>query len=598
MAAPNSLQQLHQLQESDYKSAFTSLQHRALHYYFSKLRAGIVSESASNFHQCAIHICYFHQKDATTDGHLRSSPSVAASEHDGNVNGDSDAAGDHGESLSHDVNDSVTPLVGYNLPANRLLGDDTVRSLRSDFLKKSTKLKWVCGSFSLIFAQLVTMTVVFWSALNPSCQPSNPDSCPTGHWCLEYASKRDAGKCDPCVPDWEKFCTNLKAKYPWYDEIHGDYHTWKLAYETQNTGSTGGSNANSANTAANATGNSQQQNQQQQQLYLDLDSLDYKALGYSYNFVNEAWKQSDIVTQLCPRCYALKVVDALPSGSGRFARARRYEYAHVQKENRNRVEQIRFVDGLVVFFSSIIIALACCREFRDIQLCEMKQDDAKKTIRELQDKRENRGSGRTMVYAANDSDPVYAESSNPAHVSEEKDFENFDTKFYDRIFSIVQAWRTFVLVPFLIWTASLLVVFRGRESVSVLMNTVAILIVLDFDNYVFDYGLDEKLRAYFETFDRVIIHPEIASKLDFTRRLQMVFIPMALIFGILFHLIVAQDALQILLFAIWLLLCSPLAFAIRAYYYAEKPRREIILVFCKSLYFVLWLGVSILSTAW
>ena len=374
--------------------SFTLAQRREMRTLLSQFRRGVVSESASNFHQCAIHVCFsLDPPQVVADAATESEVHEAVPKRDATEL----------TFLAWDEEDS---------PESVLLSDFHIHEMQHSFGTEGVRLRWCCGSFMLVVTQCITMAVIFWSTLNPSCAVNDPSAgCPTGHWCVRRVDYADAGYCRPCSDIHAEFCTNLKRVLPSYD-----------------------SQAVGADTL------------------FEMSRLDL--VGSKLQNGLSSISERDAVESMCPSCYSAHTT--FPSqGSGKIGRAVEYRFTDASVANRERVQQIRFGDAIIIVVSAVLIALAVCREIRDIQLCQLKQAQG------------------------------VAVGSTPGRCTVQ-------------VFTIVHAMRTFVLIPSLVMTASVLVVFRGREAVAVCMNTVAILIVLDIDDYLYKFGLSEEARAYFD----------------------------------------------------------------------------------------------------
>ena len=180
--------------------SFTLAQRREMRTLLSQFRRGVVSESASNFHQCAIHVCFsLDPPQVVADAATESEVHEAVPKRDATEL----------TFLAWDEEDS---------PESVLLSDFHIHEMQHSFGTEGVRLRWCCGSFMLVVTQCITMAVIFWSTLNPSCAVNDPSAgCPTGHWCVRRVDYADAGYCHPCADIHAEFCTNLKRVLPSYD---------------------------------------------------------------------------------------------------------------------------------------------------------------------------------------------------------------------------------------------------------------------------------------------------------------------------------------------------------------------------------------------
>ena len=62
----------------------------------------------------------------------------------------------------------------------------------------------------------------------------------------------------------------------------------------------------------------------------------------------------------------------------------------------------------------------------------------------------------------------------------------------------MNAIRQFALIPMLLLTVVDLVSFSGSDAVSLCLNTVAVVFILEVDNLSYEYALEEQTRAQVE----------------------------------------------------------------------------------------------------
>ena len=85
--------------------------------------------------------------------------------------------------------------------------------------------------------------------------------------------------------------------------------------------------------------------------------------------------------------------------------------------------------------------------------------------------------------------------------------------------------RQFVFLPLLLATIPLLVLTQGANAVGICMNTVAVLFLLDLDNLVYEYGINERTKTYLEVNAHIQLEDADAESLSVAKSTYMVLIP-------------------------------------------------------------------------
>merc|ERR1712050_8977 len=76
-----------------------------------------------------------------------------------------------------------------------------------------------------------------------------------------------------------------------------------------------------------------------------------------------------------------------------------------------------------------------------------------------------------------------------------------------------EALRRFALLPYLLGTGPPLVLYRGGDSLSICSNTIALVFIIDCDDYLYAYGLPHRMRNIVEEFGRAEIDSQKAHLL-------------------------------------------------------------------------------------
>jgi hypothetical protein len=99
-------------------------------------------------------------------------------------------------------------------------------------------------------------------------------------------------------------------------------------------------------------------------------------------------------------------------------------------------------------------------------------------------------------------------------------------------FALLFATRRWLFLPGLVYTSAVMVVYQGGDALSICVNTIALLFLLDLDNVVYMFGLDERTRTRVEKAGRVELNEEDARGIDRIKTAHLVIITLGLILGV------------------------------------------------------------------
>ncbi len=161
--------------------------------------------------------------------------------------------------------------------------------------------------------------------------------------------------------------------------------------------------------------------------------------------------------------------------------------------------ELSLSDVYVTLFSSFIIGLAICRELRDIQLCDF-------ALERWEDE-EARRKQNCKTEPNNESKAV----SPPTRVL--------------RLLKLFSFVRQFMLIPIIIVVIPMLIIFRGRDALSICLNAIAVLFLLEIDNYTYDYGVAERLKSAFEITGHMVLKTDELKRVHRRKICYLVWIP-------------------------------------------------------------------------
>ena len=98
------------------------------------------------------------------------------------------------------------------------------------------------------------------------------------------------------------------------------------------------------------------------------------------------------------------------------------------------------------------------------------------------------------------------------------------TKSWRVALFILNGFRRYLVIPLMLTSISNLVLYKGGDALSVLLNTVAVLFLLDVDNIIFSTALSDKVRAQVEEAGRVQVTAAQATRMARTKLAHIVLV--------------------------------------------------------------------------
>eukprot|EP01044_Picomonas_judraskeda_P015661 COSAG03_NODE_2662_length_2536_cov_1.940792_2_plen_419_part_01 len=139
------------------------------------------------------------------------------------------------------------------------------------------------------------------------------------------------------------------------------------------------------------------------------------------------------------------------------------------------VKSIAFLDFMAILLTAIIAATAIAAELRDAKICG---------------------------FAARLND-IFS----PTFFAQER------TVCYWQLFSqLIYFLRRFIIVPCMMSTIPQVILWRGSDALSVALNIISVLFLLEVDNIVYEYGLPQKVRSEVELRGRVSLDADTQNK--------------------------------------------------------------------------------------
>ncbi|CAD7965668.1 unnamed protein product [Amoebophrya sp. A120] len=344
----------------------------------------------------------------------------------------------------------------------------------------------------MIVGQVLVLIAVYGAVRQPACSKFSADVCPLGTWCREKQ-----GICMWCAFWYRSMCEEFLTTNSWREHVVDWYNS-----------TTSGTSATSSSTSV-----------------LQLSSTEEFHLSTTYFTPRK--KQADVVnnrekdslsialdgtegTDLPGMCYGCmralhepdlnRVSVNRPADFAGFNAKRQF----ITTENADvlNVQELNRDAYLVIFASSLIVALAICRELKDVHLCR-------------------------LMILRHDEDVDHdarALSTSPGGSSSSSRVNRF-------ILLAGCYFRRFGLVALVTMSIPALITHRGRDALAICVNAVAILFLLEIDNFVYDFLISEKLTGSFEIATRLDLHltPQDAMQLRVQKLTHLCFIPCAVL---------------------------------------------------------------------
>ena len=168
-------------------------------------------------------------------------------------------------------------------------------------------------------------------------------------------------------------------------------------------------------------------------------------------------------------------------------------YTTSTEATRTRLQSVRAADRVALVFTSLFVALALANELRDVQICAL------------------------MRRRAGSKAPCFCCSNR--HV----------------VLWLVEAVRRFTVLPFITTCVLQLTVWRGADALSVCLNAVAMLFVLEVDDQIYAHGVSDELREWCEASARPVLTEEEERAVAWSRAAGIPFVWLGLPVIIIFY---------------------------------------------------------------
>ena len=174
-------------------------------------------------------------------------------------------------------------------------------------------------------------------------------------------------------------------------------------------------------------------------------------------------------------------------------------FLHYRALATSHVALMTYFEWMILALAAVVTALTLSSELRDITFTEISQ--------------------RTAMLATYDTN-----GSGVVGYSEFFAAMKAGDLTYFFLYTLVFL-RQFVCLPLLLATIPLLVLTQGANAVGICMNTVAVLFLLDLDNLVYEYGINERTKTYLEVNAHIQLEDADAESLSVAKSTYMVLIP-------------------------------------------------------------------------
>lgn len=482
-------------------------------------------ETPLNFHQLAVYICLL-QEEARPP-----SPEICP------LPADPDELEHQTQQHPPDHAADVAPDAYQQDQSSSLLAQHRYRLFSESQKRRGS---WLGTSVCMVLSQIVVMIGVYAAVREPACSKFSASNCPLGRWCRE-----EQGQCTWCGYWYEDLCREFNSGEAWSQHV--------------------ADHAAGAGVVPQAS----------------TEELLYSYFAPRKKYADDKWdrawdtlaKSLDPVEDFPPMCWRCFVGTAKPD-VGASVRAIYSQHDQTMNKNgaapqanvRSFTEETAFmdtmrgehamlaemnIDSYIVFLAScVIVALAVCRELKDIQLCKVMLDAEWRQRGMFVSQERDRGEkiGRFWWCASAVPGGRAAEKIAPAvqnareggdrlGVSELREFG--DEERYrvvrDRdkrvvgnyvvgseqhnaggggsssssnrkhlthrqltLLSVICYIRRFGVIPLVAISVPSLVIYRGRDCLSICLNAVAILFLLEIDNLWYDYAVIPSIKASFE----------------------------------------------------------------------------------------------------
>lgn len=201
----------------------------------------------------------------------------------------------------------------------------------------------------------------------------------------------------------------------------------------------------------------------------------------------------------------------------------------------DNVSKMSTADVLIFALCLALITLSIVNELRDISLCAMSRL-ADPALLALAAQRKEKGL-RSLPLA------VLALTPN--------DTISFKIHW---LLLIHQCVRQYAMLPVLTMAIPMLIVVQGSGGVSICLNSVGVLFVLEMDNLAYQYGVQERDRESMESEGKLYVLDHIQESLTRTRNFHFVSVPLGIIITVLLMYwdITGPYHVQI----VWMIVCS------------------------------------------
>mmetsp|Transcript_8246 Transcript_8246/g.19877 ORF Transcript_8246/g.19877 Transcript_8246/m.19877 type:complete len:670 (+) Transcript_8246:186-2195(+) len=536
-----------------------------------------------NFHQLALYLCLLEGEEA--DGAEEAIPGAHHDDHDHEQDEDlqlrhrhASAAGKGGVVSPEAIQETTNTKSRHLLSAELLLK----REARTNGARR-----WLCASLTMVIAQVLTVQAILSASSNPTCSDESAAVCPLGMWC-----KPSLGFCSWCVPWYKPLCDEFLDGAAWEQHVEREISAATSTIIPS-------SSPPSTIPSASYFGTKEFQEHLYETYFAPRKLKAETDWGRTRDGASRALKIEEIPA-MCWRCSAglhqpnvekhvattvsrmtqLDAVNVTAAAQSTIVKP----FATTQFEERRRMHdtvlasvhalsELRPDGYFVIFMSSVVVALAICRELADVLLCELTLErrfhgEMKSRVSALTEDVESlqrlppgapgpgddihgaegpgtistssgTSLGGPLAQTALEVDDLQEEQNNApprprgaaptnrtaTSAARRRPSPPTSSTTTVRLLKLCCILRRFAVIPLLIVTIPKLVIHQGRDSLAICLNAVAVLFLLEIDNFAYSQGVSAKLKAAFELTGHLRLSDKDCYRMMVRNRVYFVLVP-------------------------------------------------------------------------
>lgn len=170
----------------------------------------------------------------------------------------------------------------------------------------------------------------------------------------------------------------------------------------------------------------------------------------------------------------------------------KHEFMYILDGQYKVIAELNLDAYVVLVASSVIVALAICRELKDIQLCKV-MVLGRYGSATAGDERKDVGAVRKQGSLA-----LFGKDKDRGAEVQRPSSRMNAVVLIRSVLAFSCFVRRFALIPLTVNCVPKLVINRGRDSLNICLNAVAVLFLLEVDNLWYDYAVSPRIKSAFE----------------------------------------------------------------------------------------------------